>query len=43
MQEYKTIEKSFILASELSNEAMKAMSDDKELVAILQTMIQRSY
>jgi len=43
MKEYKTVEKSFVLASELSNEAMKVMSDDKELVAILQTMIKRSY
>ena len=43
MKEHKTIEKSFMLASELSNEAMKAMSDDEQLVQILQTMIQRSY
>ena len=43
MQEHKTIEKSFILATKLSNEAMSAMKDDKELVGILQTMIQRSY
>jgi len=43
MKEHKTVEKSFMLASELSNEAMKAMSDDEQLVQILQTMIQRSY
>ena len=43
MKEHQTIEKSFMLASELSNEAMKAMSDDEQLVQILQTMIQRSY
>jgi len=43
MKEHKTIEKSFMLASKLSNEAMKAMSDDEQLVQILQTMIQRSY
>ncbi|MDY0117738.1 MAG: polyprenyl synthetase family protein [Sulfurimonadaceae bacterium] len=43
MQEYKTIEKSFILAKELSNEAMNAVADDAELVAILEIMIQRSY
>lgn len=43
MQEHKTIEKSFMLASKLSDEAMKAMSNDEELVAILQTMIKRSY
>jgi len=43
MQEHKTIEKSFKLAQELSLEAQNAMSEDRELVAILQTMIQRSY
>ncbi len=43
MQEHETIQKSFILATKLSNEAMNAMKDDKELVGILQTMIQRSY
>jgi len=43
MQEHKTIEKSFKLAQELSLEAQNAMSDDIELVMILQTMIQRSY
>jgi len=43
MQEHKTIEKSFKLAQKLSLEAQNAMSEDKELVAILQTMIQRSY
>ncbi|MFA7354715.1 MAG: polyprenyl synthetase family protein [Sulfurimonadaceae bacterium] len=43
MREHKTIEKSFELASRLSNEAMSAVSGDAELVAILQTMIKRSY
>jgi len=43
MQEHKTIEKSFKLAQKLSLEAQNAMSEDKELVTILQTMIQRSY
>jgi len=43
MKEHKTIEKSFELASKLSNEAMGAVSDDAELVSILQTMIKRSY
>jgi len=43
MKEYKSIEKSFILAQKLSNEAMKAVSDDEELISILQTMIKRSY
>jgi len=43
MQEHKTIEKSFQLAQKLSNEAQSVMSEDKDLVNILQTMIQRSY
>ena len=43
MNKHKTIEKSFLLASKLSNEAMQAMKDDEDLVSILQTMIKRSY
>ena len=43
MAQHKTIEKSFELAAKLSNEAMQAVEDDKELVEILQTMIKRSY
>jgi len=43
MQTHKTIEKSFELALKLSNEAMEVMSDDEDLVNILQTMIKRSY
>jgi len=43
MKEYQTIEKSFTLAQELSQNAQKVMSEDIELVMILQTMIQRSY
>ena len=43
MAHYKTIEKSFELAQKLSNEAQIAMKDDIELVAILETMIKRSY
>ena len=43
MQEYKTVEKSFQLAQKLSNEAQNAMNEDKELVAILETMIKRNY
>lgn len=43
MQEYKCIEKSFALAKKLSDEAMKAVADDEALVAILETMIKRSY
>ena len=43
MQEHKTVEKSFTLATKLSNEAMSVMKDDVELVNILQTMIKRSF
>ena len=43
MTEHKSIEKSFHLAQELSNEAMQAVKDDTALVEILQTMIKRSY
>ena len=43
MQKYKSVEKSFEVAKKLSGEAMKAIGSDKELVAILETMIKRSY
>jgi octaprenyl-diphosphate synthase len=43
MTKYKTIEKSFLLATKLSNEAMNVMKDDEDLTNILQTMIKRSY
>jgi len=43
MSEHGSIEKSFQLASKLSNEAMEVVKDDEELVNILQTMIKRSY
>ena len=43
MKEYKTVEKSFELAQKLSLEAMNSVKEEKELVAILETMIQRSY
>ncbi|ADN08953.1 polyprenyl synthetase family protein [Sulfurimonas autotrophica] len=43
MQEHKTIEKSFKLAKQLSDEAKQAMSEDEDLVNILDTMIKRSY
>lgn len=43
MKEHKSVEKSFELAQKLSNEAMLAVKDDKELIEILQTMIKRSY
>ncbi|NPA60479.1 MAG: polyprenyl synthetase family protein [Epsilonproteobacteria bacterium] len=43
MQEHKSVERSFVLAKELSNEAMMAVKDDEALIEILQTMIKRSY
>ena len=43
MTKYKTIEKSFLLATKLSNEAMDIMKDDEDLTNILQTMIKRSF
>jgi len=43
MAQHKCVEKSFILAEELSSEAMKAVEDEEELVAILENMIKRSY
>jgi len=43
MQEHKSVEKSFKLAQKLSNEAQEVMSDDIDLVNILETMMQRSY
>jgi octaprenyl-diphosphate synthase len=43
MQEHKSIELSFELATKLSNEAMLAVKDDTALIEILQTMIKRSY
>ncbi|MDD2789093.1 MAG: polyprenyl synthetase family protein [Sulfurimonas sp.] len=43
MHKHGCILQSFELAKKLSNEAMQAVADDKELIAILETMIQRSY
>ena len=43
MQEHHSVEKSFVLAQKLSNEAMLAVKDDVELVSILQTMIKRNF
>ncbi len=43
MQEHQSVAKSFKLAQSLSNEAAQAMKEDEALVAILETMIQRSY
>ena len=43
MQEHNSVEKSFELAQKLSNEAQSAMSEDEELVMILDTMMKRSF
>jgi octaprenyl-diphosphate synthase len=43
MQEHKTVEQSFELAALLSDEAKSVMSDDAELVGILDSMIKRSF
>ena len=43
MKEFGSIEKSFVLAQTLSDEAQNAMSDDVELAMILQTMIKRNF
>lgn len=43
MQKYKTVEKSFELALKLSNEAKDVMSEDVDLVGILDTMIKRTF
>ena len=43
MAKYKSVEKSFALAIKLSDEAKAAIEGDMELIAILDTMIKRSY
>jgi octaprenyl-diphosphate synthase len=43
MQEHNCVERSFALAVKLSEEAKQALSGDEALIAILDTMIQRSY
>ncbi len=43
MDEHKTIEQSYMLARQLSNEAIKAVSGDVELIAIIETMMKRNY
>lgn len=43
MQKHHTIEKSFKIAQSLSDEAAKAISEDSDLVNILEIMIKRSY
>lgn len=43
IKEHKTVEKSFELAVTLSNEAKSCISKDSDLVAILDTMIKRTF
>ena len=43
MQEHQTIEKSFKLAKQLSDEAKDVLKEEEDLVNILDTMIKRSY
>ena len=43
MAHHKSVERSFKLAQELSNEAQEIMSEDTDLVNILESMIKRSY
>lgn len=43
MEEHKTIERSYALARRLSDEAVAAVRGDRELAAIIETMMERSY
>ena len=43
MHKYKTVERSFELALQLSNEAKSLMSHDEDLVSILDSMIKRTF
>lgn len=43
MEEHKTIERSYALARRLSDEAVAAVEGEKELGAIIETMMERSY
>jgi octaprenyl-diphosphate synthase len=43
LKEHKTVERSYALARKLSDEAKAAVSDEPELVAIIETMMERSY
>lgn len=43
MQEHKTIERAYSYAAQLSSDAKELLKEDEELVAILDTMLQRSY
>lgn len=43
MHEHKTVERSYVLARRLSEEAMAVVNDEPELIAILETMMEREY
>ena len=43
MDEHKSIEKSYMLARELSNEAIAAVSSDDDLISIIEAMMKRSF
>ena len=43
MKEHQTVERSYMLAGRLSQEAMAAVSDEPELIAIIEAMMERSY
>ncbi len=43
MAEHKTVERSYLLARRLSEEAMAEVGDEPELIAILETMMKREY
>ncbi len=43
LKAYRCVEKSYMLARKLSDEAVAAVADDKELVAIIETMMERKY
>ncbi|MEA2111990.1 MAG: polyprenyl synthetase family protein [Campylobacterota bacterium] len=43
MDEHKSIEKSYMLARKLSDEAIKAVSGDDELIAIIEAMMKRRF
>ena len=43
MEEHRCIEKSYLLARKLSDEAVAAVPDEAELAAIIETMMERTY
>jgi octaprenyl-diphosphate synthase len=43
LQEHKCVEKSYMLARKLSDEAVAAVADDAALVGIIETMMERKY